>query len=73
MLPMSPTSIALVGIRDQLLRFDEAAARLARTAPGPDMARDLVELNLLKYGVQANVATVRAADQMTGTLLDVLR
>lgn len=66
-------AIALAGLRDNLLRFEKTATRLARNPPGPEMARDLVELNRVEYGVGANVAIVRAADEMIGTLLDVLR
>lgn len=69
---LSPIGNALDGIRRNLGRFDETAARLARTAPGDDLPRDFVELRIAKYGVQVAVAVVRAADELTGSLLDTL-
>jgi len=72
-MPVIPAmNSALFGIHESLRRFDETASRLAVTAPGDDLAGDLVGLKVAKYGVQANVAVVQAADEMTGTLLDIL-
>ena len=64
---------ALFGIQKHLEQFERTAGRLARQAPDGDLAHDMVELLTAKHGVQANAATVRAADELTGTLLDVLR
>jgi hypothetical protein len=69
---VSPIYSALAGIRAHLLHFEEAAARLSRTAPDGDLPGDLVALKVAKYGVEANVKALQAADGLVGSLLDVL-
>lgn len=66
---------ALHGLQESLRRFDETATRLAReTATGnlDSVADDFVEMSIAKAGVATNVAVARSADEMTGSLLDVL-
>ena len=68
---MNATAIASAGIVSALQRFDASAARTAR-APLDDLAGETVERLQAKTAVQANVAVLRAADDMTGALLDIL-
>ena len=66
-----PLSIAAAGMQNAANRF-EASAR--RTAEGSldDLAVEAVEQIRAKTDFAANAAVVRTADEMVGTLLDVL-
>ncbi|CAL1690885.1 hypothetical protein MMB232_01019 [Brevundimonas subvibrioides] len=64
-------SIAAGGIASAMARFDQSAARTA-AAPLDDLAGEMVERMQAKVAVSANVAVLRTADDMTGTLLDML-
>jgi flagellar hook protein FlgE len=37
-----------------------------------DLVREVVDMKLAKAGVSANAAVMRTADQMQGTVLDIL-
>ena len=63
---------ALFGIRENLRVFDETAQRLARTAPGENLAADLVQLKIAEHGVRANVKVAQTAESIADTLLDIL-
>ncbi len=66
---------ALYGLKESLRTFDETASRIAReTAVGDlgHLAENFVDLMTAEAGVSANVAVARSADEMTGTLLDLL-
>ena len=63
---------ALFGIRENLKQFERTAERISRQAPGGDRAGDMVGLITSKAGVQANVKVARTADELIGTLLDIL-
>jgi hypothetical protein len=69
---LSPIRFALAGIRANLRTFEATAERLSRMAPGGDLAGDLVALQVAKYGVEANVAAARTADELVGSLLGFL-
>lgn len=44
----------------------------AEAGPGVDLAQEMVGLTTSRRGYEANLAVVRAADDMLGTLLDAL-
>lgn len=62
---------AMSGMASALGRFDRASARLAQPDP-EDPVRDRVEQITAQRGFEANLATVRTADDMVGALLDVV-
>lgn len=72
MAPISAIPLAIYGLRENLRTFEDTAVRLARSAPGGNLAGDLVDMKLAEHGVRASVAVVRAADDLVGTLLDAL-
>jgi hypothetical protein len=53
-------------------RLFQAADRIARNGAGDDLAGNMVDMLKARQDVRANVAVVRTADEMIGTLLDVL-
>lgn len=63
-----PLSIAAAGMQNAANRF-EASARRTATGALDDRA---VEQIRAKQDFAANAAVVRTADEMTGTLLDIL-
>lgn len=68
---MITASIAAGGVASAMARFEQSAARTA-AAPFDDLAGEAVERIGAKAAVSANLAVLRAADDMTGTLLDIL-
>lgn len=64
-------SSATSGMADAVSRFDRASARIARPDAG-DPVRDRVDQIAARYDFAANVATVRVADEMLGTLIDTI-
>jgi flagellar hook protein FlgE len=68
---MSPLTISAAGMQNAASRF-EASAR--RTAEGSldNLAVEAVEQSRAKTDFSANAAVARTADEMMGTLLDVL-
>lgn len=68
---MNASSIAAAGIASAVQRFGASASRTA-ARPFDDLAGESVERMQAKTAVQANAAVLRAADEMTGTLLDIL-
>ena len=69
---ISVFSAGLSGIERNLESFRKSVEKITRTAPLGDLPRDLVELTVSQRGAEASMATVRAADEMVGTILDVL-
>jgi len=59
------------GITNAVARFERASARLAQAEP-VDPVRDVVEQIVARHAFAGNVATVRTADEMLGTLIDTL-
>jgi hypothetical protein len=53
-------------------RLNQAAGRIARDGAGGDLAGNIVDTLKARHEVGANVAVARTADEMIGTLLDVL-
>jgi hypothetical protein len=62
---------AVGGIAARLDSFQRAAARIARPAD-PTLERDLVQTIADSHGVAANAKVLRAADDMVGTLIDII-
>ena len=63
-------SSAQSGIADGVARLNGAAGRIA--SRGPAAAEDMVDLLQARPQIAATAAVVRTADDMVGTLLDVL-
>ncbi len=61
---------ALGGMQSATQRFDAAGSRIA--SGDSDLAADVVELSMSKVQMSAAVAVSRSADQMMGTLLDMV-
>ena len=68
---ISAIAIATSGIASATARFEASAARTAR-APLDDLAGEAIERMSAATGLEANVAVLRTADEMTGRLLDIL-
>jgi len=62
---------AAAGIASAVARFERSAARTV-AAPLDDLAAETVERVNAKVALSANVAVLRTADAMTGSLLDIL-
>jgi hypothetical protein len=61
----------LRGIDNGFDRLDKAAGRIARDGAGADLAGTVVDLMRARQDVATNVAVVRTADEMIGSLLDL--
>ena len=68
---MQAFAIAAAGIADATARFEASAVRTARD-PLDDLAGETVERLTAEVALKANVAVLKTADQMYGSLLDIL-
>ena len=68
---MQAHAIAAAGIASASARF-EASARLTAADPLADLAGETVERLGAELALKANVSVLKTADEMTGTLLDML-
>lgn len=68
---MQAHAIAAAGIASATARF-EASARRTAADPLADLAGETVERLGAELSLKANVAVLKTADDMTGTLLDML-
>lgn len=68
---ISAVSSAASGISAAFARLDASAARTA-AAPLANLAGEAVEQIIAKTELSANIAVLRTADEMTGSLLDIL-
>lgn len=76
----SAINSVLQGLAWNQQRFAEHADRISRWGlPGPSGIQDGIELEkemvgmmVAKRGYQANLAVVRAADEMLGSIIDIL-
>ncbi len=68
---MQAHAIAAAGIASASARF-EASARRTAADPLADLAGETVERLGAELALKANVAVLKTADEMTGTLLDML-
>lgn len=64
---------AAAGLSAQFQRFERSAARVASSsgASGPDYVREAVEQMSVQTAVKANIAVIKAADEMAGTLISI--
>lgn len=67
---MDAISIAQVGLTRATDRLTASAQR--PVGPDADLGREVVEQVQAKTDFKANLAVIRTADEMTGTLLDML-
>lgn len=68
---MQALPIAAAGLLDAANRFDGSARRMA-AAPLDNLERETVARIQAQADFKANAAVIRTADEMTGTLLDML-
>jgi flagellar hook protein FlgE len=68
---ISSLSSAMSGMADATSRFDRASARIARPESG-DVVRDRIDQIAARHELAANVSTVRTADEMIGTLINIV-
>lgn len=68
---MQVLSIAAAGLLDAAGRFDASARRTA-AAPLDNLEQEIAARVQAEQDVKANAALIRAADRMTGTVLDIL-
>ena len=68
---MIASSIAAGGIASAVARFEQSAVRTA-AAPLDNLEAEMVERIESKAAFSANIAVLRTADDMAGTLLDIL-
>lgn len=68
---MQAFAIAASGIADATARFAASAERTARD-PLADLAGETVERLESEVALKANVAVLKTADQMYGSLLDII-
>lgn len=64
-------SSALDGIASRIGSFERGAVRIA-TPGDPTLERDVVQSLDDANGLKANVAVARTADEMVGTLIDIV-
>ncbi|MGX8273570.1 flagellar hook protein FlgE [Brevundimonas diminuta] len=68
---ISPLSTAAAGMQAASARLEDSARRVA-TGRMDDYAVEAVEQIRARSDFSANAAVARTADEMTGTLLDIL-
>jgi flagellar basal body rod protein FlgC len=68
---MQAFAIAAAGIADATARFEASAVRTARD-PLQDLAGETVERLTAEVALKANVSVLKTADEMYGSLLDIL-
>jgi hypothetical protein len=68
---ISSIGSAVTGMTSAVSRFDRASARIAQPEPA-DPVSDRVEQITAQHAFAANVATVRTADEMLGTLINTI-
>ena len=62
---------AAAAISSEMRKFERSAARVATPDPAPDLVHEAVVGMTTRHAVEANVAVIRAADQMTGDLINI--
>jgi hypothetical protein len=75
MLPAIASALGGLAAHQRLL--EESAGRIARVGRPPpaepvDLPRETVQILVARTGYEANLRTIKVADEMLGTLLDVL-
>jgi len=77
---ISSISSAMSGMASAVTKFDRASARIAQAgdptsapgAGGDDLIGDRVDQITAAHAFAANIATVRTADDMLGTLINTV-
>jgi flagellar hook protein FlgE len=67
---ISAINSAMSGLTGAVDRFDRASSRLAQSDP-PDLIGDRVEQLVDKHAFEANLSTIRTADEMLGSVIDI--
>lgn len=67
---MDAISTATAGLTRAADRLSNSAWRMVQ--PDADLGREVVEQVQAKTDFKANIAVIKAADEMTGTLLDMI-
>lgn len=62
---------ALNGVAAGFDRLDRAAARIAKDGDGEAVAGNMIDLMRARNEVRTNLAVVKSADELTGTILDL--
>ena len=68
---MSSIGSAMSGMARAIERLDGASVRIAQPGGG-ELVRDRVDQMMAQRSFEANLATVRTADDMLGTLIDIV-
>lgn len=64
---------AVAGIQTNMRKFDEAAIRAVNKSHDlRDLAKDIVDMKYHKRAVEMNFPTIKAAEEMIGSLVDIL-
>ena len=66
---ISAFNSATLGIQTHLQQLNDAAAHIASRPLDPDAIVDLLSA---RHGIVANAAVIRTADEVLGTLVDIL-
>ncbi len=61
------------GYRRALDRLANTSGRVARGPVESDLSADLVEMRIDRHAAAASLGVIRTADEMVGTILDVVR
>lgn len=74
---ISSIGSAMSGMSSAIARFDRASSRIAQagdpaSSPGDDLIGDRVDQITAEHAFAANLATVRTADEMLGTLINTV-
>ena len=64
-------SSAMQGLADGFDRFNRAADRISRDTELGDLAGNVVQMQQARHEVRANLAVLKTADELVGSLLDV--
>lgn len=68
---ISSIGSAMSGMASAVSKFDRASARIAEPKPA-DLIGDRAAQLTAHHELTANLATVRTADEMLGTLIDIV-
>ena len=68
---ISAIGSAMSGMANAVNRFDQASARVAQPETA-DPVRDRVDQLTAQHDFEANIATIRTADEMVGTLINTI-
>ncbi len=63
---------AVGGLAAQIQRFERSAARVAQSGASGDYVGEAVEQMDVTHAVKANIKVIQAADDMVGTLFDLV-